>query len=249
MQWLYLSIILSFVQINLNVCESSEKKYEFFNVYFNYVVASFTNITTSACSETTCIGQETPYRSSIVTTFFPFNGNTNDQTGYVTGTVFGGTVLSYTAGYLSQALNLLLIPLQYVQILNLNLAQQSFTVQLWVYPQSVTSSNDMGIFGQCDAYNVCMSLSLRFARFTFSMNSMNINNYTLTGSTVLNSGSFYHVTIVYDSTQFQQLIYVNGQIDAVSNGIVNPYQGNSASLITTIGKSTSFAYPNSYFYG
>jgi len=226
-----------------------KKIYKFFNVYFDYVVASFTNITVSACSETTCIGQETPYRSSIVTTFFPFDGNTNDQTGYVTGTLFGATSPSYTVGYLTQAINFNLNPPQYIQILNLNLAQQSFTVQAWVYIPAFTISNDFGLFGQCDAYNVCISLSVRFARFTFSLNSMNINNYTLTGSTVLNAGDFYHVTIVYDSTKFQQLIYVNGQIDAVSNGIVYPYQGNSASLITTVGKSTSFAYPNSYFYG
>jgi hypothetical protein len=226
-----------------------KKKYKFFNVYFNYLVASFTNITASACSETTCIGQETPYRSSIATTFFSLNGNTYDQTGYVIGILFGGTSPTYNQGYLTQALSLGINPLQYVQILNLNLAQQSFTLQAWIYATSVTTSNDFGIFGQCDAYNVCISLSIRNARFTFSLNSMNINNYTLTGSSVLSAGVFYHVTIVYDSTQLQQLIYVNGQIDAVSNGIVNPYQGNSASLITTIGRSTSFAYSNSYFDG
>ncbi len=248
MQWLCLSISLSLVQINLKVCESS-KKYQFFYVCFNYVVASFANMTASACSSTTCIGQETPYRSSITTTLFTFNGNTNDQSGYVSGVVFGGVSPGYAGGYVAQALYLLLSPLQYVQVLNLNLAQQSFTIESWIYVPSFASSNDFGLFGQCDAYNVCMSLSLRNMRLTFSLNSMNMANITLTGATIIYSGIFFHVAIVYDATQYQQLIYVNGQVDAVSNGMVYPYQGNPASVTTTIGKSNSFAYPNSYFYG
>ena len=85
-------------------------------------------------------------------------------------------------------------------------------------------------------------------RFTFSMNSMNTSNMTLTGATVLLVNVYYHVAIVYDAIKYQQLIYVNGQIDSVSGGMVNPYQG-SGTVITTIGRSNSFAYPNSYFSG
>jgi len=78
---------------------------------------------------------------------------------------------------------------------------------------------------------------------------MNINNNTLIGATVISS-TWFHVTAVYDATKFQQRIYVNGRIDAVSYGIVNPYQGmSSGSTNTTIGRSSSLAYSTTYFNG
>jgi hypothetical protein len=41
----------------------------------------------------------------------------------------------------------------------------------------------------------------------------------------------------------QQLIYVNGRIDAVSTGMVKPYQGTPAGITTTtIGFSSSYFY-------
>jgi hypothetical protein len=109
-------------------------------------------------------------------------------------------------------------------------------------------ATDFGIFAQCDAYNVCMSLSVRNLRLTFSMNSMNTSNMTLTGATLITGSVFYHVAIVIDATKYQQLIYVNGLLDVLSGGMAYPYQG-SGTVITTIGRSNSFAYPNSYFYG
>jgi len=78
---------------------------------------------------------------------------------------------------------------------------------------------------------------------------MSINNNTLIGATVMSS-TLFHVTAVYDATKFQQRIYVNGRIDAVSYDIVNSYQGmSSGSTTTSIGRSSSFAYSTSYFNG
>ncbi|CAF4158262.1 unnamed protein product [Rotaria sordida] len=91
-----------------------------------------------------------------------------------------------------------------------------------------------------------MSLNLRNARFVLSFDSMNSNNITLTGSTLVSSNEWVHVTVVYDATLFQQQIYVDGQIDALSNGIVNSYQGVSLSS-TIIGRSSSLAYGTGYF--
>ena len=216
--------------------------------YHNFVIftlASFTNITVSACSLTTCIGKETPYRSSIVTVLYPFDGNMNDQSGYNTGTSFSslgflpqaysGQALWFTSG------------LQYVQIPNVNLAQQSFTLQVWLLPTNLNTPGDYGIFGQCDSNSICLSLSLRNSRFALSFDSMNTNNNTLMGTDLITTNGWVHVTVVYDAVLFQQQIYVDGQIDAMSSSIVTPYRGNSFGATTTIGRSLSYAYQASYF--
>ena len=156
--------------------------------------------------------------------------------------------ISYSPGYISSSILFALAGQGYVQVLNLNLAQQSFTIETWTYLPSIVTQTDFGLFGQCDTYNVCISWSIRNARVTFSINSMNVSNTTLTGGTLLAAATYYHIAIVYDAVKSQQLIYVNGQIDAVSSGMVSPYQG-SGTTVSTIGKTSSYAYPNSYFSG
>jgi hypothetical protein len=170
----------------------------------------------------------------------------NDLSGYNTGTSFGAP--GYTGqAYSGQALTVNSIA-QYVQIPNVNLAQQSFTLQTWLLvPGSLSTPADYGIFGQCDLNSICLSLSLRNSRFTLSFDSMNTNNNTLTGSSLIGASNWVHVTVVYDAVLFQQQIYVNGLIDAVSRSIVTPYRGNSSGATTTIGRSLSSAYQTSYF--
>ncbi len=222
-----------------------------FNVFFlNFLSASFTNITVSACSASTCIGKETPYRSSIVTALYPFDGNVNDQSGYATGTAFGG--FAYTPqGYVSQACVLTAASSQYILIPNVNLAKQSFTLQTWLFtPPAITNPSDFGIFGQCDTNSICLSLSLRNGRITLSFDAMNSANTALVGASVISTtNSWVHVTVVYDATISQQQIYVNGKIDAVSHGIISSYQGVSSGAVTTIGRSISYVYPLSYYTG
>jgi hypothetical protein len=58
-----------------------------------------------------------------------------------------------------------------------------------------------------------------------------------------------YVTIVYDTATLQQLIYIDGRINTLSNGIVQPYQGSSVALISTISLIKSFGYSSSYFHG
>ncbi|CAF2967279.1 unnamed protein product [Rotaria sp. Silwood2] len=207
-------------------------------------------MTKSVCSTTTCIGQETSYRSSMVTALYPFDGNSNDLTGYATGTPLGSSTLNYvTNSYVgSQALNISSAYSQYIQIPNVNLAERSFTIEVWLYPMSSPILDDHGIFCQCDSNSKCLSISLRNARFTLSFDSMNTNS-TLIGSTLISNSDWTHLTVVYDAVLYQQQIYVNGRIDAMSNGIVAPYQRTSSGLTTTIGKSLSSAYGTSYFQG
>jgi hypothetical protein len=169
----------------------------------------------------------------------------NDLSGYNTGTSFGAP--GYTGqAYSGQALTVNSIA-QYVQIPNVNLAQQSFTLQVWLFPTNLNTPGDYGIFGQCDLNSICLSLSLRNSRITLSFDSMNTNNNTLTGSSLITTTNWVHVTVVYDAVLFQQQIYVNGEIDAVSRSIVTPYRGNSFGATTTIGRSLSYAYLASYF--
>ncbi|CAF3767224.1 unnamed protein product [Rotaria sp. Silwood1] len=214
--------------------------------------SSFTNITASSCSSSTCIGKETPYRTSIVTALYPFDGNTNDQSGYYTGTAFGTSSPSFSSqAYVGQSINLNpSAQQQYIQISNLNLSKQSFTLQTWIYPGTNPASIDLGIFSQCDSNSICLSFSLRSGRFVLSFDSMNVNNISLTGSTIISQNQWIHVTVVYDAVLFQQQIYVDGQIDAISYGMINSYQGDlSSSTTTTIGRSSSYARGTTYFQG
>jgi hypothetical protein len=206
----------------------------------------------SGCSTTTCIGQETPYHSSIISVLYTFDGNVNDMSGYYSGTLLGTPLPWFiTNAYVgSQTINFYATYYEYVQIPYIALSQQTFTLQIWVlvyYPLIFPS--DYGIFGQCDSNSVCFLLTVRNARITLSFDSMNANNNTLVGSTVLNAYNWYHVTIVYDATLSQQQIYVNGRIDAVSPGMVASYQGTSSGTVTTIGRSLSLASGYTYFNG
>lgn len=208
------------------------------------------NKNVSSCSTSTCIGQETAYRTSIITVLYTFDGSTNDQSGYATGIAFGSSTPGFASNaYLNRALSLTATSQQYVQISNVDLSGKSFTIQMWFNPGSLTYAYDYGIFGQCDANSICLSLSVRNWRLSLSFDSMNANNSTLSGSTLVVSIGWVHVTIVYDAILFQQRMYVNGLIDAVSPSMVNSYQGISSSSTTTIGRASSFAYGTTYFTG
>jgi hypothetical protein len=206
-------------------------------------------MTVSSCAATTCIGQETPYHTSMVTALFPFDGNFNDISGYVSGTAYGIPlpILSPSCYVGISSLNLISGDSQYIQIPYINFAQ-SFTIEVWLYPQT-SLSGDYGIFGQCNSNLKCLSLSIRNGRFTLSFDSMNSSNITLTSSSLVALSDWTHLTVAYDSTLLQQQIYINGIIDAITNGKVAPYAGTSSGSVTTIGRSTSSAYGLSYFVG
>ena len=215
-----------------------------------WCLASFTNLSASSCASTTCIGDETPFQTSMVTVLYPFDGNMNALNGYATGTAFGSPVASINANaYIGQSVFLASASQQYVQIPYVNLAQQSFTLQLWINPTITSTSGEMGIFGQCDSSSICFSLSLRNARVGVSFDSKNNNSSPLIGSTLITANSWTHLTVVYDAVLRQQQIYVNGGIDAVSNGLVSPYLGSSSGSVTTIGRSAMVSSGFAYFDG
>jgi hypothetical protein len=213
-------------------------------------LASFTNMTASSCAATTCIGQETPYHTSMITALFPFDGNFNDISGYSAGTGYGITIPGFSAScYVGiDSLNLpTLASFQYVQTPFFNLTQ-SFTIEVWLIPLT-TLLGDYGIFGQCDTNSKCLSLSLRNGRFTLSFDSMNSSNITLSSSSLATLSVWTHLAVAYDAKLFQQQIYINGLIDSISNGKVAPYAGTPFGSVATIGRTTSAAYGLSYFLG
>lgn len=190
----------------------------------------------SVCSSATAIGQETPYRSSIVTVLYPFDGNLIDLIQNNVGIPFGVSIPSaLNQGYVNQALSLSSNSQQYVVIPSLNFGQ-SFTLQVWIYLNTISLSADMAIFSQCDSNSICLTLLIRNARFALSFDSMNSSSYLL-GTTLLTSNSIWaHVTVVYDATLRQQQLYVNGRIDAVSIGSVDPYRGTTQGSIANVGR-------------
>jgi hypothetical protein len=185
----------------------------------------------------------------MVTILYPFDGNANDLNGDATGVLLGSTIPGFGGGnYVgSFALSLSSISSQYVQIPYVNLSQ-SFTIEVWVMPTSAVLA-DYGIFGQCGSNNKCLTISLRNGRFTLAFDSMNTNNVSLVGQTVAYIGGWTHLTVVYNAALYQQQIYVNGIIDAVSSGMVAPFAGTSSGSITTVGRCLSSAYGPSYFNG
>ena len=188
----------------------------------------------------------------MISVLYPFDGNVNDMTSSASGSLFGTPLPGYVSNaYVgTYALNLNSALNQYVQIPYINLGQQSFTLQMWIFvTANIYIPSDYGIFGQCDSNSICFLLSLRNARITLSFDSMNTNNNTLISSTVINVNNWNHITVVYNAVLAQQSIYINGRIDAIARGMVAAYQGTSSGTVTTIGRSLSLASGYTYFTG
>lgn len=247
MESFYLFISRSFVKDLHNVSKDliNESRWKCLRTS---LLASSTNGTTSICPTTTCVGKESSYRSSSITSLYTFDGNSNDWTTYGSGTGIGTSAPTYTAAcYVgSQALNLASTSFQYVQISNIYLAQQSFTIEGWLYYSVGSVANEFGVFSQCDINLKCLLISIRYARITVSFDSMNTNS-TLMGSTMLGTTQWTHFAVVYDATSKVLEIFYNGVLDAIATNVV-AYQGSS-SQITTIGKTMSSAYGTTYFNG
>ena len=221
------------------------------SVFYSLCSASETNLTVSACSTKTCIGSETPYRTSIITALYTFDGTYNDLSGLYSGIAYGSSPPSYSSGtnYIRQSIELYITSNQYIAIPYISFRQQSFTIQFWFLISGSGTSVDYGVFSQCGADLICLSLSIRSGRIILSFDSMNSTGNLLIGSTVTSVSYWHHVTVVYDAIFRQQLIYVNGKIDAMSSGMTDPYRGTSSGVTTLIGRSSSFNYPLSNFHG
>ncbi|CAF4423574.1 unnamed protein product, partial [Rotaria magnacalcarata] len=109
---------------------------------------------------------------------------------------------------------------QYVSIPFIDFRNTSFTLEVWVLPINAATNSGLQ------------------------------DDFPIFGhSTPIPYWNWIHAAVVYDITIYQQLIYINGIIDTVSEGIVTPYQGSSSLASTTIGLGKSTAFAVTSFYG
>ena len=187
----------------------------------------------------------------MITALYPFDQNINDLNGYNIGIFYGASVLSFstTLSYVRQSINIDASLNQYIRISNINFRQQSFTIQLWFFIRNGATATEYGLFSQCDSDSICLLLSIRNYRTMLTFDSMNVNAFILKGTTTISVNTLYHITVVYDMTARQQSIYVNGRIDAISSGTIEPFQGSPMNTNTFIALTVSYNDTISYFDG
>lgn len=220
-----------------------------------WFIDTSTDSVAKKCSHVqTCIGSETQYPITSNAILYTFDGNTRDASGLANGSPVGTYTLPsyYYGGFSGYTITLNASQQQYVNIPFIDFRNTSFTIELWLLPISVGAGSglpdDFPIFGQCDASLTCLLLTFRSGHIQLSFDSMGTNT-TLISSSLLVNGYWVHVAIVYDITTYQQLIYVNGIIDAVSQGTTMPFQGSSSGAVTTIGLGRSAAFSVTSFSG
>lgn len=189
----------------------------------------------------------------MITALCAFHGNVNDLPSFAVGVVIGNDPTPYTPisyiGTRSLVLNYPTIAHRYIQIPYINLSQKTLTIEVWLHPMMTALMNDHGIFGQCDSDSVCLSLSLRNGRFALSFDAMDSKDVTLVGSTVNQANYWLHLAVVDDAVLYRQRIDVHGQLNALSSGVVDPFEGKSFGAITSIGTTISVLYGITYFQG
>lgn len=112
---------------------------------------------------------------------------------------------------------------QYVRIntRQILLSSTSFTIEGWIYPFSITSS-DFGIFGQCQSFSVsyCLHFTLRGVALYCGFYGNDV-----AGATVLTMYRWSHVACSYDLSTGLQRVWLNGVIDG--SRTTTPYLGSS----------------------
>lgn len=112
---------------------------------------------------------------------------------------------------------------------------RSFTIEAWIYPTALVSSNHYSILGQCQSRtsNLCL-------HFVIRNNKLYCGFYynDIPGATTLTVNNWYHVACVYDMTTKTQQLWLDGYLETSCN--CSPYAGLWG--ITTIGASFEYGY-------
>ena len=115
---------------------------------------------------------------------------------------------------------------QYVQVnAYRNLANRSFTVEMWFYCTDLTHNNQ-GLFGQYQYPNTS-----HYLHYQIRYNKTYLGFYSndVPGSIEIEINTWYHVAFIYDFSLSQQLIYLKGILDG-KKGSAQAYQGTSGSI-------------------
>ena len=161
-----------------------------------------------------------------------FDSDFKDLYSVYNGVPMSGANLSSSVGIngYGKALSVARASSQYVTISSpaLLLANDSFTIEAWVYPGSTIGSNDFLIFTQCSVPgstppNCCLQAMIRYSKpfIGFGYGGDFLSSSTLSAS------KWTHLAFVHDLPTRTQLIYINGRWDGSLN-ISTVYVGSSA---------------------
>jgi hypothetical protein len=186
------------------------------------------NYYTSCAS--TCINTSTVTPSTLWASW-TFEENANDVSGNGNnGQIVNGA--AFTTGYIGQAIVLQNSLMQYVNALYINLYSRSFTIEAWIYLNSLAPTGDLDILGECEAplLDLCLHLVVRSNKLYFGFYDDDI-----IGTTNLAMSVWYHAAFVYDYSLNIKYIYLNGILDGVSTGSglpggLGPYLGTSGNF-------------------
>ena len=177
----------------------------------------------------------TPAPDSNATSFWSFDNHTLDDLAGFHGTPVGN--LTYKSpginGY-GSALSIDPSRNEFVEVkVYRNLAQRSFTVEMWFYCTNLTNNN-YGLFQQNQYPNKSHSLHYQI-RNNKTFLGFYIND--VSGSIEIKIDTWYHVAFVYDFSSSNQIIYLNGVLDGIK-GFAQAYQGTSGSI--NIGRTAAY---------
>ncbi|CAF0730480.1 unnamed protein product [Adineta steineri] len=158
-----------------------------------------------------------PMENNAIDIISGLNGTGVRSPTYVTPGVTG-------SGY---ALKLIRNSYQYINIPTFkSFVNTSFTVEMWIYPTSLSNGNYYGLFTQYDTSSTDHSLHMMIRGVQLTLDFYGDG---VTGVTSLATYTWYHAAFVYDYPSKTQTIYLNGHQDA--SGISNqPYLGTSGSI-------------------
>ncbi|CAF0891077.1 unnamed protein product [Adineta steineri] len=102
----------------------------------------------------------------------------------------------------------------------------SFTMEMWIYPTSLSNGNYYGLFTQYDTSLTDHSLQMMIRGLQLTLDFYGDG---VTGATSLTTNTWYHAAFIYDYPSKTQTVYLNGYQDA--SGISNQsYLGTSGSI-------------------
>ncbi|CAF1263237.1 unnamed protein product [Adineta ricciae] len=119
---------------------------------------------------------------------------------------------------------------QYVTISTYqNFTYTSFTIEMWIYINSLSGGNTFGLFSQRE------NATTNHLLISFIWNNhlaLSFYSNDVIGSTTLSLYAWYHATLVYDYPSRTQAVYLNGYQDGIHTS-ADPYLGTVGAI--TIG--------------
>ncbi|CAF1320452.1 unnamed protein product [Adineta steineri] len=183
--------------------------------------------TTSPSSTTTtglCIQVTYPYDAH---SYWAMENISADSISNLSGTALnsptymnGGMNGGYTLRLISSSNQYITIPTYQ------SFVSTSFTVEMWIYPTSLSSGTSYGLFSQYESLTQDHNLYLILSGGNLKMGFWNDD---VTSETALLANTGYHVAFVYDNSSQTQIIYLNGVQD-ISRSSAGPYLGASGAI-------------------